>query len=113
LEGVGYAGEFQEGGHLSVIGWGSGLGGTTDVHTEEEVSIPVDGTGEVSKTPEVYRDVAVGYSDTVIVTGTDAITVVVGFGPFEGTTTTTGAALVEFELDVVVTIGGDGTTTVF
>ena len=106
LEGVWHTGELEVWGHLTIPAWDTG-GRTTNVHAEEEIGIPVDGTGEAGDVTKIDGEVAIGYSDTL------GSTVETGFGPDVGATTAGGTTFVEFELYVVVTIWGNGTSATF
>ena len=107
-ESIGHGGDLQPGGHFTVSG-GTGTEGSTgtrspDGHTEPELLVPVDGTGESRDTAEIDGQVAIADGDAG--TATDQVI----FGPQTGTTTT---GVVEVELDVVGPIGGNGTGGVF
>ncbi len=72
--------------------------------------IPRHVAWESSLRTKVDGDVAIGHPDTVVIASSTTVAVVVGLSPEESTT---GTCIVELELDVVVAIRGNGTSSCF
>ncbi|MBL8121729.1 hypothetical protein JNM87_03195 [Candidatus Saccharibacteria bacterium] len=57
---------------------------------------------------QVDGEIAIGYPNTVVIASSSTIAVVVGLGPKKRTAR---SSVIDLELDVVVAIGSDGTST--
>ena len=86
------------------------MGSTTNVHGEVKLLVPRHVAWEGVLGTKVYGDVAIGYPDTVVIASGTTVAVVVGLSPEECTTR---VCIVELELDVVVAIRGNGTSSGF